>query len=232
MKDRKFRLSREWSNQELQKFAKLFRGDVINVSGWKDLDKQGNKYKNYFSNCSSYFISNHLKSGKGFENHLNEFKLDLTDDLEKKFVERFDVVFNHTTLEHIFDFHKAFKNLCLMSKDIVILIVPFLQQAHGEGFDDYWRFTPKALELLFKKNGLKIIYSSYNNHKRSSVYIFCIASKNPNKWTEIIKNDQPKEKKIWLDPYPLRIGSRAIINNLLFRLIMKLKGYFKKDLYY
>ena len=39
--DRKFKVPRYWSNEELKKFAHLFKGSVINVSAWKDVDKQG-----------------------------------------------------------------------------------------------------------------------------------------------------------------------------------------------
>ena len=49
-KYRILRLTRIWSNQELRKFSHLFRGKVINVSGWKDCDKEGHIYRDYFSN--------------------------------------------------------------------------------------------------------------------------------------------------------------------------------------
>jgi len=232
LKDKKFRLVREWTNTELQKFASLFTGDVINISGWKDLDKQGGNYKHYFKNCSSYLISNYRTVNKGFQDQNDEIFLNLEDDLDVDSHEKFDVVFNHTTLEHIFNFKKAFENLCLLSRDIVILIVPFLQQWHGEDFEDYWRFSPSAIRKLFKNQGFTLIYLSYNNHKRSSVYIFCIASKNPAKWKVKITQRQIRNKKIWLDPYPSYIGSRTIINNLFFRIKMKILSLFKKELYY
>ena len=43
----KFRTPRIWSNSELAKFSGLFTGDVVNVSGWNDFDKQSNRYKDY-----------------------------------------------------------------------------------------------------------------------------------------------------------------------------------------
>ena len=58
MIDRKFRLPRIWSNKILREFAPLFKGKIINISGWEDKDKQGSFYKDYFSNADSYFISN------------------------------------------------------------------------------------------------------------------------------------------------------------------------------
>lgn len=232
LKDKKFRLVREWTNTELRKFASLFTGDVINISGWKDLDKQGGNYKHYFKNCSSYSISNYRTVNKGFQDQNDEIFLNLEDDLDMDSHKKFDVVFNHTTLEHIFDFKKAFKNLCLLSRDIIIIIVPFLQQWHGEDFDDYWRFSPSAIRKLIKDQGFTPLYLSYNNHKRSSVYIFCIASKNPANWRDKISQKSINNKRIWLDPYPSYIGSRAIINNLLFRIKMKILSQFKKELYF
>ncbi len=232
LKDKKYRLPREWSNRELRKFSHLFEGEIINVSGWTDVDKEGGYYKQYFKNCSTYTISNYLTDSKGYQERDNEIFINLEEQLNSDFIRRFDVVFNHTTLEHIFNFRKAFQNLCNMTKDIVILIVPFLQQIHGEGYKDFWRFSPEALNYLFKENGFEIIYLNFNNNKRSSVYIFTIASKNPERWKSKINSPSIKNKKIWLDPYITGIGSRAIINNLLFRIKMKIKSLFIKDLYY
>ena len=36
---------REWSNMELRKIAPTLTGDIINVSGWEDKDKEGGLYK-------------------------------------------------------------------------------------------------------------------------------------------------------------------------------------------
>ena len=46
--DRIFRLPRIWSNRELAKFAPLFQGSVVNVSAWKDFDKERMYYREYF----------------------------------------------------------------------------------------------------------------------------------------------------------------------------------------
>ena len=67
--DRKFRLPRIWSNNELKKIAPLFEGDVVNVSGWQDKDKEGDEYKNYFKNKKSYTITNYKTEAMGFSGH-------------------------------------------------------------------------------------------------------------------------------------------------------------------
>ena len=179
--DKKFRITRIWSNRELKKYAHLFSGDVINVSAWQDRDKQGLHYKDYFVNANNYYLSNYQTETCGLQGYKDEIFLDLEKKIDKDLINRFDVVFNHTTLEHIYNFKVAFQNLCLLTKDIIILVVPFLQQMHVE-YGDYWRFTPLAIKKMFEENNMTVLYSSFNNHKKCSVYLFFIASKHPEKW--------------------------------------------------
>ena len=181
--DRIHRLPRQWSNQQLAQYAHLFQGDVVNVSGWKDVDKEGGHYRDYFCNAQSYTITNFKAEARGFQGLDNEIFLDLEKSLADDLKQRFDVVFNHTTLEHIYDFRTAFTNLCAMSKDVVILIVPFLQQFHSD-YGDFWRFSPLALKRMFEDHGLDLLYLSFNSHKHSSVYIFVIAAKHPDHWRQ------------------------------------------------
>lgn len=180
--DRAHRLPRLWSNSELAKFAHLFEGDVANVSAWKDIDKAGRRYRDYFSKARSYTITNYKSEARGFQGREGEIFLDLEKPLAPDLISRFDVVFNHTTLEHIYDFRTAFSNLCAMSRDIVILVVPFLQQYHTT-YGDYWRFSPLAIDRMFKDNALTPLYINFNGHRQSSVYIFAIASRFPERWS-------------------------------------------------
>lgn len=186
--DRRFRAPRTWSNAELRKFGKLFTGDVVNVSAWADEDKEGGKYRDYFGAANSYSITNFKAEARGFQGEENEIFLDLTKELPPELVARYDVVFNHTTLEHIFEVDKAFENLCRLSKDIVIVVVPFLQEMHGY-YGDYWRFTPLALKELFEKQGLSVLYLSFNTEPATSVYVFAVASRLPDSWKGLIDGD-------------------------------------------
>jgi hypothetical protein len=187
MIEKRFRWPRIWSNNELKKFASLFSGDIINVSGWTDEDKEGDKYSNYFTNKNSYSISNFSSDKKGLQGFDNEFYLDLEKDLPTDLISKYDVVFNHTTLEHVFDCFKAFNNLCLLSKDVVIVVVPYLQQVHGLGYLDYWRFTPHTMKQLYENNGMKLRYCSANGGDDSSIYLFCIGYKS-DKFDHLIPN--------------------------------------------
>jgi hypothetical protein len=237
--DQKFRLPRVWSNVELKKFAHLFTGDVVNVSAWQDLDKEGLRYRDYFKNAGSYSITNYKSEARGFQGFENEIFLDLASDLPQNLIQKFNVVFNHTVLEHVYHVHKAFSNLCLMSKDIVIVVVPFLQEMHGH-YGDYWRFTPLTMKNMFEDNGLKVLYSSFNSHPQTSVYLFFIASRNPELWKGKIGNEFS-----FLDPtnagdgFDNFVGCHAIPNDQFKKsrtskksefLIHKFLKYLKKKL--
>ena len=181
--DRKVRLPRIWSNNELRKVAPLFSGSIINVSGWKDIDKQGSHYNSYFANANEYWISNYAAESKGYQGNLkNEIFIDLQKPMDDKWIGRFDVAFNHTVLEHVFDCRKAFENICLLSKDIVITVVPFIQHQHA-AYGDYWRFTPECMSLMHKENDLEMVYINYNDGKNQSIYVITVGSKNPNIWS-------------------------------------------------
>ena len=219
---------RVWSNRELKKFSALFDGDIINVSGWQDKDKEGGKYRDYFSNSKNYYISNYSDDkGRGVS---GSSKTDLFIDLEEKidpvFVDKFDVVFHHTILEHVSDPVSVFRNLSLMTKDILISVVPFKQKLHFEkgSYGDYFRFSPMAMRKLYEDNGFKILYESFSPPPFIDIYLFYIGYRK-NKWERNIK-------KIHIDIEKLngRMGSNnykillyTIIYNIYIKLLFLLK---------
>lgn len=182
--DRKFRLARAWSNEQLRRVAPLFGGRIVNVSAWKDEDKQGGRYEDYFSSADSYHITN-FDGDCGFQGIDAEIFLDLTGDLPGELSGAFDVVYNHTTLEHIFDVMKAFDNICAMSKDVVVLVLPFAQTQHeASTWKDYWRFTPSWFREAFRRKGFEVVYLASNQDKNAAVYVFCVAARHPERWRE------------------------------------------------
>ena len=195
MMDKKFRKPRIWSNNQLRKFSNKFTGKIVNISAWKDFDKDKKRYKEYFSNADEYYISNWYSNAQGIQENIeNQFFLDLESELDKNLENNFDVVFNHTCLEHIYNFNLAFKNLCKMSKSVVIIVVPFLQEQHfSQQVKDYWRFTPTAIKRMFEENNFKLSYVNFNDHKDESIYIFAIGVKKLSHF-DWITND--KENKI------------------------------------
>jgi hypothetical protein len=217
--DKEYRVPRIWSNKELKKFSQLFLGDVLNVSGWQDKDKEGGFYKDYFRNAASYTISNFRADTEGLQGYPNEFFLDLTKPLpDPALVGKYDVAFNHTTLEHVYEFHTAFNNICALSRDIVIIVVPWLQPMHTN-YGDYWRFSPQAIEKMFAANGFTVLYSSFNTEPRSSVYVFAIASRHPEKWQDTIHQRTSTPATTRLTAGDNQAGYRAISNSYLFRLL-------------
>lgn len=189
--DRQFRIARQWSNHELKRIAPLMKGDVVNVSGWKDEDKEGGHYRDYFSAASSYRVTN-FGGFRGFQGGESEIALDLTVPLPSALHAAFDVVYNHTTLEHIFEVRTAFKNLCMMSRDIVIVVVPFAQVQHEhENILDFWRFTPTCLRYLFKENGMEVVYESANDHRNAATYIVMVGAKKPQSWRGVLPACEP-----------------------------------------
>ena len=183
--DRTFRLPRIWSNEELMKFSSLFTGSIVNVSGWKDYDKCSKYYKDYFVNKKEYYITN-ADMDSGLQRDIdNEIELDLSQPLPSNLEQNFDVCFNHTVLEHVFEIDQSFKNICDLSNDIVILVTPFAQPVHyakDKSWLDYWRLTPFAIEKLFEKNDFELLYMNCNDNVGAGSYIFSIATRNKDKW--------------------------------------------------
>jgi hypothetical protein len=174
---------RRWSNRQLRRYAHLFGGDVVNVSGWRDEDKEGAHYRDYFAKAASYSITNWRSEARGMQGSPDEIYLDLEQPLSQELVGRFDVVFNHTVLEHVYECRTAFGNLCGLSRDVVIVVVPFLQPYHSE-YGDFWRFTPLSLQRMYAENGLQMLTCTFNEEWLTSVYLFAIGSRHPERWSE------------------------------------------------
>lgn len=172
--NRTAQVARYWSNEELQRLSAIVSGDVLNVSGWRDEDKQGRHYRDYFPQARSYTVSNYYGEC-GLQNAAGEVLLDLNKPLLPSLQWKFDAVLCHTVLEHVFDVWTAFANLALLTRDLLIVIVPFCQIQHElASFGDYWRFTPTCLRELYARTGLTVIYEGANKDFACGNYVmFC-----------------------------------------------------------
>ena len=178
-----FRSARLWSNQELRRFSGELTGDVVNVSGSQDEDKEGRRYRDYFPRASSYSITNY-KGFRGAAGVEGEIFLDLTEHLPPQLERRFDVVFNHTTLEHIYEVHAAFRHLCEMSRDLVVVVVPFVQVTHwSDSFGDFWRFTPMGLRRMYEENDLTVVHEAFGPRRGEPIYLLFVGSRRPERWS-------------------------------------------------
>jgi len=232
---------RHWSNKELRRLAPLFSGDVLNLSGWKDEDKQGGTYREYFKNATSYTISNcpgEDRSSDIDEACQEKVSIDLMAEIPDGLKAGFDVVFNHTVLEHVFDCFKAFANMCLLSRDVIISVVPFSQLQHDANvsYGDYWRFCPAAMRKLYSINGLSIIYESAAPFKDAAIYLLFVGARHPAVWKTILPDYKPLthvgewiglRKRKLLDNQPntqqllSEFKTKDILQNLLLRMIQR-----------
>ena len=191
--DKSYIRPRNFSNMMLHQYTSYFTGRIINVSSWKDEDGEGSHYRSYFNNVAKYTISNiggHRKGLGSVQKGYEEIELDLLQKIPAHLKGSFDVVFNHTTLEHIYDFQQAFRHLCELSKDVVIIVVPVMQQVHNsEDFGDYWRPTTMTVAKVFKENGFEPLVIKCNDQPFAPIYCFAIASKNPDKYKDKFKKD-------------------------------------------
>ena len=190
--DKNFTNPRQYSNAMMRYYAPLFSGDVINVSGASDSDYYGSFYKDYFKTIDSYSISNAPTADKGLgsvsDKSVTEIEIDLNKPVIDTLQKKYDVVLNHTTLEHVYEMHTAFKNLCDMSRDAVIIVVPVLQQIHiRESFGDYNRPTTMGIAKMFKENGFTPLVVLTNNQPFAAVYCFAIGVRDPKKYADIIE---------------------------------------------
>jgi len=220
--DRSTMAPRLWSNQVLRAIGPAFSGEIINVSGWDDRDKEGRHYRDYFPHATSYYISNYAgERGLGDAASVSDFALDLEAELDPALAGRFDVVYNHTTLEHVFDLFQAFRNLCRMSRDAVVVVVPFAQKMHySSSWGDYWRFTPQALRRLFDKNGMTVVYEMANEGWNSASYVLAVGTRTPERWRDRLPAHQPIEHLAnWIGYNPVhKVVRRMAFARRRFRL--------------
>jgi hypothetical protein len=217
--DRAFRTARLWSNRELKQVAKVFTGEVVNVSAWDDRDKDGGRYRDYFTGATGYFTTNY-SGERGLQQQPNEYFLDLTGEVPAELRQRFDVAFNHTTLEHVFEVRKAFRNLCELSRDVVIVIVPFAQVQHEtSSFGDFWRFTPTCLRRLYEENGLTVIYEAENRDHNAATYLLFAGSRQPARWRDKLPTYVPLERSAnWIGATPVRDAVVSLLTGKWHRL--------------
>jgi hypothetical protein len=175
---------RRWSNQELRATGPLFKGDVLNVSGWRDEDKQEGHYRDYFPNAKSYGITNYWGTDSRNDGADGSLFLDLEAPLPDAMRGVCDLAWTHTVLEHVGDVETAFRNLGALTRDAVLVVVPWIQDEHyAPGlYGDYWRFAPMGIQRLMKGAGLELIHLRANEQPWYPVYLFAVGSKKPEQW--------------------------------------------------
>ena len=78
--------------------------------------------------------------------------LNLEEELPKNLVNKYDVAFTHTVMEHIFDVHKAFSNICKISRNTLIRWIKQGCKLNGEMIA-YRKRKIKAQQKETRKTG-------------------------------------------------------------------------------
>jgi hypothetical protein len=180
--------ARAYSNNLLRQYLKSLGGDIINVSGWMDCDREGGRYADYYGTVRSYTISN-IGGHRGMPTAKDPTKswlfLNLEAPLPCEFQQKYDAVFCHTVLEHVFETKLALTNIATLSRDIVILVVPFSQSVHySESYSNYVRLSPYYLDRFFREEGFSTLMCDANDEPFTTVYVTFIASRYPNRHPE------------------------------------------------
>lgn len=83
----------------------------------------------------------------------------------------YDLVIMTQTLEHIWDYKAALKNIHRITKQYAIIDCPFQVNFHQDKirkgvswkeWEDFWRFTPAAFKRLLEEAGFKKVDISFN----------------------------------------------------------------------
>ena len=144
---------RRWSNAVLHRVGPLCEGVVLNVSGWRDEDKQEGHYRDYFPNARSYSITNYWGTDSYNDGSPDSLFLDLEAPLPESMHGICDLAWTHTVLEHVRDVETAFRNLGALTRDAMMVVVPWIQDEHYTPglYGDYWRFTPLGVQRLLPR---------------------------------------------------------------------------------
>ena len=213
---------RAWSNEQLRTVAQFVPpgARIINVAGWEDKDKEGSFYRNYFPSPALYHVSNYPGDQKRGANVHSDLLIDLGKPIDPTLVGKYDVVFNHTVLEHVKRPWFAFEQLCALSTDLVISVVPWKQKLHFEpgAFGDYFRISPLAMRMLHEENGLKVIYEAYTPLPALDVYLIHVGTKNPSRYEHLpfaLQSESALNEQVG------EFSARALIQNVGARFIQK-----------
>jgi hypothetical protein len=134
--------------------------------------------------------------------------LDIEDPISAELRQRFDVVLCHTVLEHVFEFATALENLAQLSRDVVVIVVPFSQSVHySNSYSDYVRFSPYFLERFFAQRGFATLLCDANDQPFSPVYVTFIASKYPARHPEFSSAPRRYDTSLTVGRYGREKGS-------------------------
>ena len=207
---------RAFSNRILRQHLRHLGGDIVNVSGWEDRDKEGGFYRQYYGWLNRYVITN-IGGESGMPAEIPEdvesVYLDLEQPVPAELIGQFDVVFSHTVLEHVYTTQQALENLALLSRDVVVTVIPFSQGVHyTSSFSDYVRLSPFYLKRFFEERGFTVLLSTCNDQPFFPIYLVFVATLCPEKHVESF-SDAPVSYEVQILPSRLgRFGESGLMS--------------------
>ena len=161
-----------------------------------------------------------------------DLKLDLNKPVPNKYRNRYKVLFDMGTVEHIFDTKKCFENyFSMIKKGGIFVLVTCVNGYFGHGLHV---FNPETIKLALRLNGFKIIYMNYtsstgikldNINTKKNVLIWLAAKKVKN-----VKEFVVPQQELWEGKYkkgqnrenPSLLGKIKFFLRYYKRLIFKL----------
>lgn len=194
---------RPFSNRVLRQYLQFLGGDIINVSGWKDSDKEHSFYRDYYGWRHRYVVSN-VYGERGMPAspsvEVESVYLDLERPLPTGLERAFDVVFSHTVLEHVFETRVALENIDRLSRDVVAIVVPFSESLHyTQSYGDYLRLSPLFLKRFFEERGYSVLLCTCNEQPFFPIYVIFIASREP-EHHEVAFYSAPRSFEVRISP--------------------------------
>lgn len=169
--------ARRWSNTALKDMVRSMEGyaSVINVSGWRDEDKQGRFYREYFPDAVEYLVT-------GYDSDTERSATDapIVDLMDPNTVKvSADVAFTHTVLEHVPNPHLAVTTLARIARTYILTVVPVVQGFHFSpgNYGDYFRFMPHSMAYMLEANGFQVERVAIGPRYSYTKYMVCLASR-------------------------------------------------------
>lgn len=145
--------------QQVFRSMEMYRGTLNpDNKGWKILEVGTDGDEKPSGNFKYFGLGNEWKTLDYLPDLQPDFVADITDTKLPK--DEWDLIICSQTLEHVFDFKKAIKEIHRMLKKggYAILDSPWEYPYHGvAGYGDYWRISDTALVRLAEEIGFETI---------------------------------------------------------------------------
>jgi len=193
----------------VKKNLELIRPDVLEIGSKFYSEETFIDYRKLCNDHNINYLGADLSEGQNVD-----LVIDFTAHIsliKKKLSKKYRTILCCSVLEHVKDIFKFADNVTeiVESGGIIFISVPFTWEYHGYP-NDYWRFTPAAIEYLFNQFVFPVEYRTISSHLSFDVEQL---EDNPNHFCySVLLNGTNKPETVKI---PLKL--LRIIYNLIFR---------------